>query len=58
LPPARTHFCEVVARVYPGFSPRKTFLKGTIPALVNSSVGSSCGTSENDGRTVCPCRAK
>src|SRR4029450_452151 len=39
------HFCEVVARVYGRLSkPRQTSLNWFIPALVNSSVGSSPGT--------------
>ena len=61
LPPARTHFCDVVARRFPsgGSSmPRKTFLNCTMPALVNSSVGSSPGTSDELGRTAWPLRAK
>src|SRR5256885_15421940 len=40
------HFCDDVARVYSRFSrPRNTSLNWFIPALVKSSVGSSCGTS-------------
>jgi hypothetical protein len=38
--------------------PRKTFLNGTIPALVNSRVGSSPGTSVLLGRTRWPWRSK
>ena len=46
------------ARVVRAFSlPRKTSLNWFIPALVNSSVGSSCGTSGELGTTVWPfCR--
>ncbi len=41
------HFCDVVARVYARFSrPRNVSLNWFIPALVKSSVGSSCGTSD------------
>src|SRR3954470_18631397 len=40
------HFWEVVARVYARFSrPRNRSLNWFIPAFVNSSVGSSAGTS-------------
>jgi hypothetical protein len=61
LPPARTHFCDVVARRFPSggsSSPRNTFLNCTIPALVNRSVGSSPGTSDDDGRMTWACRSK
>jgi hypothetical protein len=59
LPPARTHFCEVAARLYGRFSaPVKTFLNCTMPALVNMSVGSLRGTSGLDGTTSCPSRLK
>jgi hypothetical protein len=59
LPPARTHFCAVAARVYDRFSiPVKTFLNCTIPAFVNMRVGSFRGTSELDGTTACPFLAK
>ena len=48
----RTHFCTLVARGNGGFSwPRKYGLNGTMPATVNSSVGSSL-ISEADGTTV------
>src|SRR5439155_15607101 len=47
LPPARTHFWQVVARTYSRRSrPWNTRLNCTIPALVNNRVGSSAGTSE------------
>ena len=43
LPPARTHFCELTARLNGGFSsPTKYGLNGTMPATLKSSVG-SCG---------------
>ena len=45
----RTTFCTLVARGYGGgASPRKYGLKGTMPALTNSSVGSS-SSSEAEG---------
>jgi hypothetical protein len=53
------HFCDVAARVYGRFSrPRKTSLNWFIPAFVNSSVGSSCGTSGELATTVWPWRRK
>src|SRR5512132_2037610 len=53
------HFCEVVAREYGRFSlPRKTSLNWFIPALVKSSVGSSCGTSGELGTIRCPLLSK
>ncbi len=53
LPAERVHRCgkkdnfwAETARLLSGCSrPRKTFLNGTIPALVKSRVGSPCGTS-------------
>src|SRR5690606_21996494 len=55
LPPARTHFWQVTARVYGrGSSPRKVRLNWTIPALVNSRVGSSLGSSDDEGTWVWP----
>src|SRR5215204_1676846 len=52
------HFCVLTARVYGRFScPRKIGLNWFIPALVNSSVGSSCGTTGELGTNVWPCRA-
>jgi hypothetical protein len=49
LPPARTHFCDVVAREYGRDSaPVKTFLNWTMPAFVNIRVGSFRGTSGLD----------
>src|SRR4051794_23164700 len=50
------HFCVFAARVYDRFSsPRKIGLNWFIPALVNSNVGSSCGTTGELGTNVCPC---
>src|ERR1700712_2755109 len=54
----RTHFCTLVARGKGGVDwPRKNGLNGTIPATVNSRVGSSL-ISEADGTTVWPARSK
>src|SRR3954469_1180914 len=51
------HFWVFAARVYERRSvPRKMGLNWFIPALVNSSVGSSCGTTGDDGTNVWPCR--
>src|SRR3954468_22993657 len=50
------HFCVSTARWYgrvPG--PRNTSLNWFMPALVNSSVGSSRGTTLLDGTAVWPC---
>src|SRR6266404_2334927 len=59
LPPARTHFCAVVARVYSRFSrPRKTSLNWFIPAFVNSRVASPCGTSDELRTRRCPLPSK
>src|SRR5687768_17312897 len=53
------HFCDDAARVYARFSrPRKTSLNWFIPALVKSSDGSSCGTSDELATTRCPFRSK
>src|SRR3954464_2964367 len=50
------HFCVLAARVYSRRSaPRKIGLNWFIPAFVNSSVGSSCGTTGDDGTNVGPC---
>src|SRR5438477_2817864 len=50
------HFCVFATRGYGGFAvPRKYGLNWFIPALVNNSVGSSCGTTGLDGTNVCPC---
>src|SRR5438270_13042282 len=50
------HFCVFAARTYGRFSsPRKIGLNWFIPAFVNSSVGSSWGTTGLDGTNVCPC---
>src|SRR5713226_3694594 len=50
------HFCVFAARLY-GRVPvaRKTSLNWFMPALVNSSVGSSQGTTLDDGTNVWPC---
>ncbi len=59
LPPARTHFCELVARVKVVLAlPVKKSLNWFIPALVNSSVGSFCGTSDALGDSWWPRSAK
>src|SRR4029453_10754415 len=53
------HFCDVAARTYGRLSkPRNTSLNWFIPALVNSSVGSSPGTTGLDGTTVWPFDSK
>src|SRR4051812_28881643 len=53
------HFCEVVARVYARLSkPRNTSLNWFIPALVNSRVGSSPGTTGDDATMVWPFDSK
>ena len=50
----RMHFCTLVARGYgAGTRPVRYGMNGTMPATVNSSVGSSL-TSEADGTTVWP----
>src|ERR1700676_363588 len=50
------HFCVLATRFQAGFSvPRKYGLNWFIPALVNSNVGSSCGTTGDDGTNVWPC---
>ena len=52
LPPARAHFWLLTARLYGGASsPTKNGLNGTMPATVNSTVG-SCGIRLADGTTV------
>src|ERR1700712_2542991 len=54
----RTHFCTLVARGNGGVDcPRKYGLNGTIPATVNSRVGSSL-IREADGTTVWPAFSK
>src|SRR6185436_626077 len=59
LPPARMHFCAVAARTYGRLSkPRNTSLNWFIPALVNSSVGSSPGTTGLEATTVWPFDSK
>jgi len=51
----RKHFCTVTMRLEGGSaSPMKYGLNGTMPALVKSSVGSPCGTSDALG--TCRCR--
>jgi hypothetical protein len=53
------HFCEVAARLYGRLSkPRNTSLNWFIPALVNSSVGSSPGTTGDEATTVWPLDSK
>src|SRR5438046_10254859 len=50
------HFCEFATRDHGALSvPRKYGLNWFIPALVNSSVGSSCGTTGEEGTKVWPC---
>src|SRR5213078_1201712 len=50
------HFCEFATRLYAGvWVPRKIGLNWFMPALVNSSVGSSQGTTLDDGTAVWPC---
>src|SRR5262249_14949179 len=39
-------------------APVNTSLNWFMPAFVNSSVGSACGTSELEGTISCPCLAK
>src|SRR5436189_5033533 len=52
-------FWQVVARLYGRFSwPRKTSLNWFIPAFVKRSVGSSAGTSDDDGTRRCPRASK
>src|SRR5688572_20936521 len=59
LPLTRMHFCVVVARLYARVSrPRNTSLNWFMPALVNNSVGSSCGTSDELGTMRWPFRSK
>jgi hypothetical protein len=58
MSPVRTHFWIEVARGYgAGASPRKYGLNCTMPALTNSSVGSS-RISDALGTRVCPAVAK
>src|SRR4029078_213284 len=50
------HFWVLAARLYGSVPvPRNTSLNWFIPALVNSSVGSSCGTTGELGTKVWPC---
>src|SRR5438552_16615676 len=50
------HFWLSTARLYGRVPvPRNTSLNWFIPALVNSSVGSSSGTTLDDGTAVWPC---
>src|SRR5256885_8313351 len=50
------HFCEFATHLYAGvWVPRKIGLNWFMPALVNSSVGSSRGTTGDDGTNVWPC---
>ena len=52
------HFCELAARFsldiaeFGSAEPRKTGLNWFMPALMKSSVGSSCGTTGDDGQWV------
>src|SRR5688500_7126847 len=51
------HFWVFATRGQGAFStPRKYGLNWFIPAFVNSSVGSSCGTTGELGTNVWPCR--
>src|SRR5262249_6351735 len=51
------HFCVSTARRYGRVPvPRNTSLNWFMPALANSSVGSSRGTTGLDGTIVWPCR--
>src|SRR5439155_10076046 len=53
------HFCVLATRFHGGVCvPRKYGLNWFIPALVNSSVGSSCGTSGELGTIRWPWRSK
>src|SRR5438105_1427870 len=53
------HFCAVAARVYGRLSkPRNTSLNWFIPALVNSSVGSSPGTTGEEATMAWPFDSK
>src|SRR4051794_34861830 len=50
------HFCVLAARENGRLPvPRNTSLNWFMPAFVNKSVGSSCGTTGDDGTNVCPC---
>src|SRR5687767_14961023 len=51
------HFCVLTTRFHAARCwPRKYGLNWFMPAFVNSSVGSSCGTTGELGTNVCPCR--
>src|SRR4051812_35202681 len=53
------HFCDVVARVYGRLSkPRNTSLNWFMPAFVNSSVGSSPGTTGDEATMAWPFDSK
>src|SRR3990172_9387159 len=53
------HFWLLATRECSGRAvPRKIGLNWFIPALVNMSVGSSCGTTGDDGTNTCPFAAK
>src|SRR3972149_8418417 len=55
----RKHFWQVTRRGEGGVSiPRKEGLNWTIPALVKRRVGSSRGTREELGMTLCPLPSK
>src|SRR5947209_74142 len=51
------HFCVLATRDHGAFScPRKYGLNWFIPAFVNRSVGSPCGTTDELGTNTCPWR--
>ena len=55
----RNDFCTEVMRGAGGLrSPRKKGLNGTMPAVVNSRVGSPAGTSDADGMRWWPRSSK
>jgi hypothetical protein len=56
----RKDFWQDVSRLFGGSSsPRKYGLKGCIPAVVSSTLGSyELGTSDADGMRRCPLRSK
>src|SRR5262249_17503585 len=56
LPPARMHFWVFATRFHFACSvPRKNGLNWFMPALANSRVGSSSGTTGEDGTLGWPC---
>ncbi len=60
MPPARSTFCTVVKRGAGGsFAPEKYGFSGCIPAEMKSVEGSSSGgSSDHDGKRVCPRSSK